>query len=71
MEHRSKYPSINAECARMNLSRSELARMLGVTRKTFANWQSGKTEIPASAIIAMAEMWNVSADYILGLTRNP
>ena len=70
MRH-SKYPSINAECARMSLTRSELAQSLGVTRSTLASWQAGKTEIPASAIIAMARMWNVSADYILGLTRDP
>lgn len=71
MERQHKYPNIDAECARTNLTRAQLASLLGVTRKTIYSWQNGKSQIPASAIITMSELWNVSADYLLGLTRNP
>ena len=67
MTQRNKYPNIAAECSRAELSMNDLAVKLGVSRKTVTNWQSGKTEIPAAAIVTMAKMWNVSTDYLLGV----
>ncbi len=67
MTQRTKYPNIAAESSRADMSMNDLAMKLGVSRKTVTNWQSGKTEIPASAIVAMAKMWNVSSDYLLGI----
>ena len=67
----NKYPNIYAECARESITKKELSTRLGITRRTIQNWQSGKSEIPAWAIVKMTKMWNVSADYLLGLSRNP
>lgn len=63
-----KYPNIEAERARLNLTRTELAENLSVSRKTYANWQNGKTDIPSSFIIAMTKLFGVSSDYLLGVT---
>ena len=60
------YPNIEAERSRNGLSKTALASKLGVTRDTFAKWQSGKTSIPASAIIKMASLFTCSTDYLLG-----
>lgn len=38
---------------------------LDVTTKTYLNWIRGTTEIPASTLKQMKEMWDVSADYLL------
>lgn len=65
---RNKYPNIAAECARSNMSQNDLAVHLGVSLKTVNNWQADRSEIPASAIVSMAKLWNVSSDYLLGLT---
>lgn len=67
MTQRNKYPNIAAECSRADMSMNDLAVKLNVSRKTVTNWQAGKTEIPASAIVTMAKMWNVSSDYLLGI----
>ena len=64
-----KYPNIEAERARLNLTRTELAERLSVSRGTYANWQSGKTEIPGSLIVAMTKLFGVSSDYLLGITQ--
>lgn len=37
------YPNIEAERARNNLSKSELAEKLNVDRKTYYNWERTKT----------------------------
>lgn len=69
MPKRSKYPNISAELSRADMTMTDLAAKLGVSRKTVSNWQDGKSEIPASAIITMARMWRVSSDYLLGLRQ--
>lgn len=64
------FPNIDAERGRNNLSKAALARELGVSYTTFKSWMSGKTEIPASKIIAMAKLFHVTSDYLLGLDRD-
>lgn len=60
-----KYPNIEAERARKGMSQDELAEKLGVTRKTIFNWaQNGN--IPASALVGMADLFGCSIDYLLG-----
>ena len=65
-----KYPNIEAERARYNLTQAELAESLSVSRATYKNWQSGRIEIPGSQIIAMTKLFGVSSDYLLGLTHH-
>ena len=62
------YPNIEAERARAGMTREGLASAIGVSPSTIKNWQSNKTEIPASKIVAMATLFNVTTDYLLGRT---
>ncbi|MCR2048142.1 helix-turn-helix domain-containing protein [Acetatifactor muris] len=65
-----RYKNIEAERARNGMTREKFATSLGVSVSTLKNWQNGKTEIPASKIIVMANLFNVSTDYLLGRTAN-
>lgn len=60
-----KYPNIEAERARSGVSNDTLAEKLGVTRKTLYNWME-KGNIPVSALIQMADLFECSIDYLLG-----
>lgn len=60
-----KYPNIEAERARRGLSNDALSEQLGVTRKTLFSWMA-KGNIPVSALIKMADIFNCSIDYLLG-----
>lgn len=60
-----KYPNIEAERARNGVSKETLAEKLGVTRKTLYSWME-KGNIPLSALINMADLFNCSIDYLLG-----
>lgn len=62
-----KLPNIEFERIRHDVSKIELSRILGVSRKTMSNWQSGKTEMPVSKLIILADIWECSADYLLGI----
>lgn len=61
------YPNIEAERARKSMSRIQLANYLGVSESTMKNWMHGKTEIPASKLIKMANFFGCTTDYLLGL----
>ena len=63
----SLYSNIDAERGRLGMSKSEISNKLGIDRKTFDNWmENGK--IPASALVKLSEIFDVSIDYLLGRT---
>lgn len=59
------YPNIEAERARHGMSIENLTSALGVCRKTYYNWIS-KGQIPQKKLELMADMFNVTIDYLLG-----
>lgn len=61
-----KYPNIEVERARTGMTKVAVATEIGVSPDTMKNWQNGKNEIPASKIVAMANLFKVSTDYLLG-----
>lgn len=60
-------PNIKAEMARNNMTNKTMAAELGVSDKTVSNWKSGKTDIPSEKLIAMARLFGVTTDYLLGV----
>lgn len=62
-------PNIDAERARRDLTQKDLADLLGVSLRTVQNWQRGITEMPLSKLLRLSRIWNLSVDYLLGLTQ--
>lgn len=60
-------PVIEAERIRHQMNRDDLATILGVSKRTIVNWQNGTTELPLSKLIALADLWGCTTDYLLGL----
>lgn len=61
--------NIEKERESRGISKEELAKVLNISLKTYYNWINGKTDIPSSKLIDMAEMFNVSIDYLLGIKQ--
>ncbi|MBF1171310.1 MAG: helix-turn-helix transcriptional regulator [[Eubacterium] sulci] len=59
------YKNIEAERVRHGYTKEVIAQKLDVTPKTYLSWIRGTTEIPASILLKMKRMWDVSADYLL------
>lgn len=59
------YKNIEAERVRHGYTKEVIAQKLDVTTKTYLSWIRGTTEIPASILLKMKRMWDVSADYLL------
>ena len=50
------------------LSQRELAEKLGLSHSVVAHWENELRAPSAEAIVLLAKYFNVSADYLLGLT---
>lgn len=51
-------------------SQSQVAQILNTTQQVYSRYETGENEIPVRHIIALSQLYNVSTDYILGLTAN-
>lgn len=50
-----------------NLSKRAFAKKIGVSAMSVSDWTTGKIQPTAENIYLVAEYFNVSADYLLGL----
>ena len=51
----------------LGLTLTDVAKRLEVTRQTLSNYESGRTPLRASVIRELAEMYEASCDWILGV----
>lgn len=49
----------------------EVAGVLGISQQLYSKYESGKYEFPVRHIVKLAEIYKVSADYLLGLSDYP
>ena len=49
-------------------TQTEIARLLKVGQRTYCDYELGKTRIPVDSLIILAELYNVSMDYICGVS---
>lgn len=52
-----------------DLSQAEVAKVLRTTQQQYSKTETGKADISGEKLCLLAEFYNVSADYILGLTK--
>lgn len=50
-------------------SQKEIATLLGMKQQQYARYESGVQEIPLHHLISLAKFYNVSLDYLAGLTE--
>lgn len=54
-----------------DLTQDQLVARLGLNKTTYTNYEQGKREIPFALVIRLAQLYNVSLDYIAGLAADP
>jgi transcriptional regulator with XRE-family HTH domain len=53
------------------MTQKQLAEHLGVTIRTITNYENGSREPNIKTLIALAQLFDVSVDYIVGLSNDP
>lgn len=51
-----------------SLTQQKIANLLHIGQRTYADYESGKTRIPLDNLIILAKFYNVSMDYISGVS---
>lgn len=51
-------------------TQAEIAGLLQVGQRTYCDYELGKTRIPVDSLIILAKLYNVSMDYICGLSNS-
>ncbi|MBO5090045.1 MAG: helix-turn-helix transcriptional regulator [Clostridia bacterium] len=51
-----------------DFNQSQIAELLNVGQKTYSDYELGKIRIPIDSIITLAKHYNVSLDYICGVS---
>jgi len=64
------YPRLRDLREDKDLSIRKLADILHMQRTTYHNYETGKRELPLELAITLAQFYNVSLDYLAGLTNN-
>ena len=52
-----------------SLTQQKIADYLHIGQRTYADYESGKTRIPVDSLIKLAKLYNVSMDYISGISE--
>jgi transcriptional regulator with XRE-family HTH domain len=52
-----------------SLTQQNIADLLHIGQRTYADYESGKTRIPINSIMILAKYYNVSMDYITGASN--
>ncbi len=52
-----------------DLTQTFVAELLHVGQKTYSDYELGKTRIPLDSVIILARFYNVSLDYICGVSE--
>lgn len=50
-------------------SQKELADALGISQRAYSHYENGTRKIPLDILIALAEYYGCSTDYLLGRTK--
>ena len=53
-----------------DMKQKEVASVLNISMQQYSLYERGRREIPFHHVITLAKFYNVSLDYIAGLTNN-
>ena len=68
MQHYTRLRDLREDA---DLTQDKLVQKLGMHKTTYTNYEQGKREPPFDFIIKIAKFYNVSIDYMAGLTNEP
>ena len=65
MNYAERIRALREDCDK---TQADIAKLLNVGQRTYCDYEQGKTRIPVDSLIVLARLYNVSMDYICGLS---
>ena len=65
MNYTERIRELREDCDK---TQTEIAQLLKEGQRTYCDYELGKTRIPVDSLIILAKLYNVSMDYICGLS---
>lgn len=65
------YINIRALREDSDITQKQMAEYLHCSQQVYSNYELGQRDIPTDVLIKLSKFYNVSTDYLLGLTTNP
>ena len=65
-----KYERIRGLREDADLTQQQIAELLNISQATYSRYESGTLDVPSSSLIALAQFYHTSVDYLLSLTNN-
>ncbi|MCB5941859.1 helix-turn-helix domain-containing protein [bacterium 210820-DFI.6.52] len=65
-----RYPRLKDLREDADLTQKEIAAILGIDQRVYSNYETGKREIPVRLLVALADYYQTTTDFILGRDRN-
>ena len=65
------YPRIKDLREDRDLKQRQLCEYLHCSQQVYSNYELGQRDIPTDILIKLSNYYDVSVDYLLGLTSNP
>lgn len=54
-----------------DLTQKQVSAALNCSQQVYSNYELGQRDIPTEILISLSSYYNVSVDYILGISNNP
>ena len=54
-----------------DMSQTQIAKILGMSQTGYSKYETGENDVPTAILIKLADLYDVSIDYIFGRTDNP
>lgn len=68
MDYRTRLRNIRED---RDLTQAELGRVLNKSQQGYNHIETGRAELKIDDLITLCHFYNLSADYLIGLTDNP
>jgi transcriptional regulator with XRE-family HTH domain len=54
-----------------DITQKQIAKELNCSQQVYSNYELGQRDVPTDILIKISKYYNVSVDYILGISDNP
>lgn len=65
------YPRLRILREEHNMKQRELADYLSCSQQVYSNYELGQRDVPTDVLIKLSFLYDVSTDYILGISSDP